>query len=155
MNGTIKTMLMVILFIIGCKKDSNPISTASTDPAFVVDNMKISSIVKTDTTTGSPSTFISVGMVFHFSGRPGSLDGISVSTGDIVIDEIFEPVAPTSIDLQRSESYEFKFRNIFLGQDSIFIRYGFGGRFWERKDTTIIDYGTFSIKDSVWIQLQR
>jgi hypothetical protein len=155
MNQKIRIMVIALLVIVGCIRDNNSISPASAEHAFVIDILRVNAIVQTDTLSGSPATYFYLRITYHFEGRPGSLDNLFLSTSHLTFAGIFESIAPSPTESQLSMSPSFKDPSTFLGQDSIFIYIGFSGRFWERKDTRITNYGTFSIKESLWVHPQR
>ena len=160
MNLTIKAFLILLPALLGCKRDTNPITPDPTTPvltegAFVIDTLRLSGAIKVDTLTTSQATFISLWATYHFEGRPGSLDGISLSVRNHTLLGIFEPYTPTPIGSRRPISAELKDSSTFGGADSISVHVGFFGRFWERADQTTTVYGTFSDQDSLWVHLQR
>ena len=155
MNRTLKTISIVLFFVIGCKKDDNPVSTVSQEPAFIVDAINVSSEVKTDTSTGVLATYFPLKLVGHFVGRPGSINGFSFSADKLAQALFLEPFAPTPIDVPVLFYQEFRNLNSFPGRDSLFVLFSFGGSFWEKKDGTISNYGSFSFRDSLWVRIKR
>jgi hypothetical protein len=154
MTKIVVTLLLVSVLVFGCSIDES-ITNVSNSPAFVIDALKISATVNTDSSSASRGTNFPMNLAFHFVGVPGSLDGISFSTDSLGIELIFEPYAPTPVGLTVSFTPEFRNPSTFPGQDSVLVRVGFGGRFWEKANATVIDHGGFSTRDSMWIQIQR
>jgi hypothetical protein len=80
MSKSMKVLLVGLLALCGCSGESNPISTKTTQPSFVIDELSVTGSVKLYTLTTSPATFISMNAVYHFEGQPGLVDGFSLST---------------------------------------------------------------------------
>ncbi len=78
-----------------------------------------------------------------------------MSLDSLGVDLFMDGAGPTPMALERTFSWEFRFGNLILDRDSVFIRYGYHGSFWERTDSTIYSYGTFTLNDSSWIQVQH
>lgn len=159
--------VIVVFVLVGCKKENNPVSSdlvqdsssvkdsIVVDNFFVIDSMKLNANVKYDYLTDSVITIVSVILACHFIEMSGTVDGISMSVINYGRVLILEPPAPIPAGRQLLYDPDFRFWDTFTGQDSIFIRLGIGGRFWEKKDSLTTYYGQFSYKDSMWVQLQR
>jgi len=158
----------IIIFIIaGCKKESNPVSTdidnhsssakdsIVVDNFFVIDSMKLNANVNYDYLIDSVITIVSVILACHFIEMSGTVDGISMTVINYGRVLILEPPAPIPAGRKLLYDPDFRFWDTFTGQDSIFIRLGIGGRFWEKKDSITTYYGQFSYKDSAWVKIQR
>ena len=156
MKYIILVSIIVLSALFGCTDDGNPLSSGAYRGVFVIDMLNVTGTVKIDTLTNRPATFITLRLSFHFDGQPGSLDGFSLSTRNIVLAGIFEPYAPTPIGERCSISPpDLHDTTTFIGEDSILVSVGFGGRFWERINNTPVIYGTFSTPYSLWVRLQR
>ena len=151
MNRIITVSITALLILIGCKKDNNPVSTSNLTEqgAFVIDTLKLNAFVRSDT------LLIPVHVAYRFSGKSGSFTEFSMKTDSLSLSIFMDPGAPTPTGNEQLFSYEFKAARLFLNRDSIFVRVSFGGAFWERTDSTIQNYGTFSINDSTWLQVQK
>ena len=154
MTRSLRLLSLVLVLLTGCKKESDPISVNSAQPTFVFDALNVTAAVKTDSTTNAPATFLRLTVTYHFIGKPGSLDGLMLGTGDVDLFGIFEPYRPMPIGQATTINQEMEVRNTFPGRGSILVRVGFGGRFWET-DSPSGNMIPFSVKDSMWVPLQR
>jgi len=157
MNRTTRLAAGCLLLLVGCWVGCNQPSNVPDEPACVIDFWIVSAVVKIDTTTGNPATYFTLFLIYHFVGKPGTIDGASIftSTSDLAHGFDFEPVRPTPPEVHSLMDLEFHDPSTFPGESSLLIRIGIGGRFWERTDSKTTDYCTFSLKEILWVRIQR
>jgi hypothetical protein len=148
-------VLFLLPIFVGCADLAGPTPPLPATPAFAVDTLEVTAKVRVDTSGGSPATYFTMKLVYHFEWKPGSLFGLSLSTSHLSFVVNLEPYTPTPTGTKALMQPEFRDPSTFPGQDSLFVSIGFGGSFWERTGGGIESYGSFSVKDSMWIHIQR
>ncbi len=160
----------IIIFILaGCKKESNPVSNDNeNNPVvsdtgkypvvvnryLVIDSLKINATVKKCLWWDTIATAVTLNLTVHFQGKEGRFSGFSVCPGKYCNVLLLETRTPIPVGQQIVYDDEYWFRDLFEGQDSIFVKYGFGGVFYEIDDTTA-NADRFSFDDSAWVKIQR
>ncbi len=142
-------MIGVILYFFGCKEAHNPVS-ATSEPnhtAFVIDSLSFQAFEVLG------SIRIPLRIVYHFEQGSGLLQTISISTDSLDYSMNLTSSEPAPAGPRQIYSQEFYFPNYSLGLDSPYVYITFSGTFWERKDSTIITYGSFSRTDSSKIKV--
>ena len=157
MNRTTRLAAGCLLLLVGCWGGCEQASNVPNEPACVIDFWIVSAVVKIDTTTGNPATYFTLFLIYHFIGKPGTVDYFSLHelTDPWGGGWILEPINPTPIGVRSLINWEFKDTRTFPGHTSVFVRLELGGRFWERAGNRIIDCGTFTIEDIKSVSIQR
>jgi hypothetical protein len=139
----------VIIIFYGCKEANNPVSVTS-DPShtvFVIDSLSFQAFEVLG------SIRIPLRIVYHFEHGSGSLQTISLSADSLDYFMNFTSSEPTPAGQRQIYSQEYYFLDYHLGIDSPYVCITFSGTFWERKDSTILTYGSFSRSDSSKIKV--
>ena len=151
MNRIILIPIGAFAIFLGCEKESSPVSVPSASPqmAFVIDTLSLQAVVQSNVLQ------IPVRAVYHFEGKPGSLLRFRLQKDSLGFDVLLSPARPTPTGSQTTFSEAFQTSNLYFGNDSIYVHFGFVGTFWERIDTTIYTYANFERSDSAWVRIQR
>ncbi len=148
-------MSLLFWVSVGCKRDDHAISLISDTPDFVVDSIRISATVLSDTLGMAQMTFFATSFTYHFEGKPGALTDLIVSTGGGGVGVCYSPAGHIPINLHHTKTQEFWDPATFSGQDSIFVRLEMKGEFWEMNDNVDTTYGSFRMKDSLWVRIRH
>lgn len=161
--------VVVVFILVGCKKENNPVSDNNesnqvvsdsgkypivVNKYLVIDSLKVGAVVKNCLWWDTLATAVTLNLTAHFQEKEGRFSGFSVYAGRWCSALLLETRTPIQVGRQIIYDNDFWFRDLFEGQDSVFVKYGFGGVFYGIDDTTK-NADRFSFKDSTWVKLQR
>jgi len=167
MNRITRTAIVSIILISALTKGCNILSEKQNSiplahPAFVLDSIKVSAFLRTDSLTHSPFLYIPFTTIWHFEGTSGSIPIFGVLVGNKEIGYILDRLYPVGIQDSITSFYDTRYRGdyrtndrLFAGVDSVSIHFEIAGLFGRRIDTTNRYTYDFSVNRNITVFIQR
>ncbi|MGA7720361.1 MAG: hypothetical protein WCA84_04215 [Ignavibacteriaceae bacterium] len=151
--------IIVIIAFSGCKKQDTITGPAPAPQGkFVVDSIGTTVAIKEDTVLNKLEAYLTFSVVYHYENYPGILSQINLlvknSSGSFLT---LDYLGPESVNaLHRFTNFSARLPDSLQGQDSVLINRTLNGSFWTKNaDSGYYSVGTFSWKDSLYVNVER
>lgn len=150
MRRGVYVAVLLVAMATGCRDfGSNPPSNGPAGDQtaagkFVVDQFAVECTVKVNPSTSSLQACFPWRVKYHFEGQPGSVFNMGFTPVGFLSTYVFaSPASPDSVGRVYSMSSEFRTNSSLAQMDSVVVRFGLGGVYWDRVDGKERTYGSF------------
>jgi hypothetical protein len=158
MNPSQSSLLILAcvgLLLASCSDKGSPVETTDPLGRFVVDSFSAACTVKTNPANDSLWAYVSYIFSYHFEGLPGTINNFGLEVVDYIGMALYIDYGyPDSVYKIYTWSAGFWLRDSLSGIDTVTIRCGVSGPFWNPRGQEPRFLGSFSWSDerrvAVW-----
>ncbi len=125
------------------------------DGVFVVDEFTVSTSAKRFPPVSTRRVIIEGKVIYRFENRRGSPEYSSVAAANIVSNSAWNFFSPQPMNIRTTLPIGLSLMGTLPGMDSLTVYCSIRGRFWDKFDWGISEYGIFVWRDSARVQIIR